>query len=217
MSETRRWGVDGLARVLRERFSRETVSTRFIPEIDGLRFVAIALVLWIHIGQRFHLSSPLAYWRFSPDRLPLSHAVTQGRFGVQLFFAISGFILGLPFASHWLAGTPRVGLKQYYIRRLTRLEPPFIIAMTIYFLLMVKRHQQGMGFAGWLPHYLAVLGYVHKLVYGSNGFGLSWSLVIEVQFYILAPFLAWIIFRVRPAALRRGILLCVIMAFTGSI
>jgi peptidoglycan/LPS O-acetylase OafA/YrhL len=41
--------------------------------------------------------------------------------------------------------------------------------------------------------------------------------VIEVQFYILAPFLAWIIFRVRPAALRRGILLCVIMAFTGSI
>ena len=50
---------------------------------------------------------------------------------------ISGFILGLPFARHVLANGPPVVLKQYFLRRLSRLEPPYIVAMITLFIASV--------------------------------------------------------------------------------
>ena len=55
--------------------------------------------------------------------------------GVELFFVISGFILGLPFAAHYLKGAAPVSLRKYYLRRLTRLEPPYIVALLVLFIL----------------------------------------------------------------------------------
>jgi len=42
---------------------------------------------------------------------------------VQLFFVLSGFIVALPFARHWLEGTAAPDLKRYLLRRLKRIEP----------------------------------------------------------------------------------------------
>ena len=53
------------------------------------------------------------------------------RRGVELFFIISGFILGLPFAKQYLAGGKQVRLGAYFLRRLTRLEPPYILILCI--------------------------------------------------------------------------------------
>jgi len=50
---------------------------------------------------------------------------------------------------------------------------------------------------------LAFLGYMHNIVYGHNSYinGVAWSLEVEVQFYLLAPLIAWMLltksFRVR--------------------
>ncbi len=50
--------------------------------------------------------------------------------GVKVFFAISGFVLALPFLKYYLGiSDKKVQLKSYFIRRLTRLEPPFIITL----------------------------------------------------------------------------------------
>ena len=82
--------------------------------------------------------------------------------GVELFFAISGFILGIPFASHFLRQDARVDLTGYFLRRLTRLEPPYFISLFVWAadqIVMGHRSRTEMG-----PHLLASFVYLHNLV-----------------------------------------------------
>jgi peptidoglycan/LPS O-acetylase OafA/YrhL len=183
------------------RLTRRTTSGRFIPEIDGLRFVAIALVILFHLRGYVAAKSPVA-WSAAPETHPVARITEMGHFGVQLFFIISGFVLALPFATRYLASGPRVSLRAYFLRRLTRLEPPYIIAMTAFFLILASRASADVGQLA--RHYLASIGYVHNLVYekGSLINVVAWSLEIEVQFYVLAPLLGFV-FAIRSTALRR--------------
>ena len=185
---------------LRQRLLRITSSGRFIPEIDGLRFFAIGAVLLFHVN---------GYYRdkcgrtFDPplEQDPLYLLFNLGNIGVQLFFVLSGFILALPFAEHHLLGAPKVPLKGYYYRRLTRLEPPYIVNLLLLFSARVLLAGTALGL---LPHLLASLFYVHSLTYGtwSRINFVAWSLEIEVQFYLLAPLLAWL-FAIPGRRLRR--------------
>src|SRR2546430_10891084 len=110
------------------RLSRRTTSGRYIPEIDGLRFVCIGLVLL------FHVRATLGFLRGPEVRGFHGHGLLdailgQGQFGVELFFVISGFVLALPFVAHHVQSGPKPSLRRYYARRLTRLEPPYLIVI----------------------------------------------------------------------------------------
>lgn len=188
--------------VLLERFSRRTRSTRFIPEVDGLRFVAIFLVFVFHLhGYLSHYGIP----ENGTDWVPMW--ITNGRNGVEIFFLISGFVLALPFASALLKGTPWVPYSQYLLRRITRLEPPYIIVMVGLAILLVLT--KGRPVEDVLPHLAAALGYLHNAVYleGTDINGVAWSLEVEVQFYLIAPLLAFVFFRIGHSLRRRLLLL----------
>jgi peptidoglycan/LPS O-acetylase OafA/YrhL len=185
--------------------SRETSSGRFIPEMDGLRFVAISMVVLYHLNG--YLMTKTAFYEHglsAPDWLCRSALV--GFHGVELFFVISGFILALPFAAHHLTGAPAVSLRKYYLRRLTRLEPPYFVTI---FLLLALGLLAGHGsVSAILPHLAASLVYLHNLIYGgqSTVLGVAWSLEIEVQFYLLVPLLT-LVFAIRNQTLRRSVLI----------
>jgi peptidoglycan/LPS O-acetylase OafA/YrhL len=190
------------------RFRRVTAGGVFLPELDGLRIFAIGLVfLW-------HLRIAILETAQEPLRGtagPLSYVVDKGWFGVQLFFAISGFVLGLPFARSHLLGAPRPRLADYYVRRLTRLEPPYVLSLVL--LLVLRTWALDESFEALLPHFVASLFYVHNVVYDqvSAVSGVAWSLEVEVQFYVLAPLLA-LLFRVRPPLLRRLLFACLALS-----
>jgi len=185
------------------RLSRISSSGRFIPEIDGLRFIAIAWVVLHHLACFFVFKSGAV----PKDRL--YDVVNQGFFGVQLFFVISGFILAVPFAESWLQGDDRPNLGRYYRRRLTRLEPPYAINLLIFFAWLVLRGQTSA--ADLWPHLIASLFYVHAPVYarGSDVNQVAWSLEIEVQFYLVAPLLC-LAFAMRNVTARRALLIALI-------
>jgi peptidoglycan/LPS O-acetylase OafA/YrhL len=189
----------------------------FIPQIDGLRFIAIMAVIAFHVRAicSFHLHA-------SPDGTtiegdPVNDIFSTGHLGVQLFFAISGFILSLPFARCWLADGKPVSLGGYYLRRVTRIEPPYVIHLALLFLFcaLVLRHQpmHQRYFVGstWLDysgrHILASLFYSNGFIYGNHPYPniVLWSLEVEVQFYLLAPLLAQV-FKVGHAWVRRTLL-----------
>src|SRR5437667_40038 len=116
---------NSFSRRLLVRLSRETSSGRFIPEMDGLRFVAIAMVVLFHLNGYLTAKAVSPQYAFTARSDWITQVALVGFRGVELFFVISGFILGLPFAAHHIAGAPRVSLSKYYLRRLTRLEPPY--------------------------------------------------------------------------------------------
>jgi peptidoglycan/LPS O-acetylase OafA/YrhL len=169
-----------------------------VPEIDGLRCVAVCSVVLYHLGG-------FLGWRIAE----------HGYRGVNLFYVISGFILGLPFASHYLQQKPPVKLRSYFLRRLARLEPPYLLSLLICFGGLVWL--QGRDGRELLPGLAASAGYVHSLWFGAQSAinPVTWSLEVEVQFYCLAPLLAGI-FALRPKRLRRAVLLALVI-LAGSV
>jgi peptidoglycan/LPS O-acetylase OafA/YrhL len=197
--------------------SRRTSGRALIPEIDGLRSVAIMSVVLFHAAGYFAAASKHGTDGTAIDAF-LTRLLHVFDYGVPVFFVISGFILALPFAAHHLRGEKKPGLRTYFLRRLTRLEPPYIVALTVLLGLKLAGIVSTPGAehgaaapAELLKHYAASLFYVHNIVYGemSTILGLAWSLEVEVQFYILAPLLTSI-FAIRSAPLRRLILIIAI-------
>ena len=189
---------------------RQTSGRAYVPEVDGLRFIAILSVVLFHIGVQV-LDQPHG----AAIAAILNPVVHNGNRGVQLFFVISGFILGLPFARHRLTDAPMMRLRDYFLRRVTRLEPPYIVILLIRAaLILLVLHQP---IKAVMPHLLASLGYAHSLVYGyySTINPPVWSLEVEIQFYCLAPLLAWLLFSIRKATILRRLLFVVLIVGIG--
>ena len=161
-----------------------------MAEVDGLRFIAIFSVMLFHVYWNVAHSHEIA-----PAPSPFDFVVwpiTHGFRGVQLFFVISGFILGLPFAGHYLSKGPAVKVGRFYLRRLTRLEPPYILALLLLYgaaELMHNVHTSEPGFSSGLPLRLVYAYFIVRGVAPTLD-GVTWTLEIEVQFYLLAPLLA---------------------------
>ena len=202
----------GILDNLRRRFGRETTSGRFIPEIDGLRFPAIMIVVLAHLIDTIMRRAGLPHTVTLAERPVVGLGAHAGE-GVVLFFVISGFILALPFARARLLGERPVRLRDYYLRRVTRLEPPYLISLTIIYLAQIAGRQvhwtvDTSPVSTLTAHYLASAAYVHNQVFGyySTVNGVAWSLEVEIQFYLLMPLLA-VVFSCRSIALRRGLLI----------
>jgi len=170
---------------------RVTSSNDYFPFIDGLRFVSIIAVVLVHFVDFY------AAHTYPIDKTPayqswqLNYVFGSSENSILLFFAISGFILGMPFAKKYFANESYPKLSNFYIRRLTRLEPPYLLVLTGLFLLNVFIIHRD-TFMNTLPHYLASFFYLHNIVYQAHptlNF-VFWSLEIEVQFYLLAPLFA---------------------------
>jgi len=190
--------------------SRETSSGRFIPEMDGLRLVAISMVVLFHLHG--YLLAKFPFYAVSmPPAGRFARTAATWSHGVELFFVISGFILALPFAAHHLRGAKAVSLRKYYLRRVSRLEPPYFVTLGTLFVLAVWL--QGRNATALLPHLGASFFYLHNLVYGmpSAIVGVAWSLEIEIQFYLLVPLLT-LVFAIRRRSLRRSIMGGIVVA-----
>ena len=191
------------------RLGRRTTSGEFIPVIDGLRFVAISLVLMLHVLTGLWVRDPSGVEATGFD----VDWVLPGQHGVHLFFVISGLILGIAFARR-AKGGPLVGLRRFYLRRLSRLEPPYLLAFTGFFII---NPLFGYGsFEDLTPHYISGLFYAHGLVYRSVNpvSEVTWAVEVEFQFYLVMPLLATV-FLVDHAGVRRRLLAAAIIAATG--
>ena len=160
----------------RDRAATDTGSFA-IPSLDGLRAVAIAVVVAYHYG---HLSG--------------------GFLGVDLFFVLSGYLITrLLLAQHQRAGLFRLGW--FWARRVRRLAPAIIVLLVtvlvwVHFLDGPGLHRQTVGQArsalvygsNWY-NVLAHVGYWDVNV-TSTPLNHLWSLAIEEQFYLVWPLVA---------------------------
>jgi len=183
---------------------RITTHGNWIPEIDGLRFVAIVATILAHILGETSARSGYAL----PTRTPVDvlEIMDRGGRGVQVFFAISGFILAQPFLRQHLLHGKAVSLKAFFKRRLTRLEPPYILSLLIYAMAwIVKGGFPSSILQSLLTHIVYLLNFTHLT---SLNF-VTWSLEVEVQFYIVAPLIGCL-YAIRWTGLRRSLMVTLI-------
>jgi peptidoglycan/LPS O-acetylase OafA/YrhL len=181
------------------RFRRETSDGAYRPEIDGLRFFAIAFVIFGHSIER--ADRFFASYQNSAAAGELDRYLQLAPFGVHLFFAISGFILATQAIKSNRNPLGAPFLKAYFGRRILRIEPPyFLLLIATWALISVTGYvPEGTHRFDVEPHSLNVsligsLFYIHDLVWGTfpRLFPPGWSLEVEVQFYLLAPLLFWL-------------------------
>lgn len=167
-----------------------------ISGLDGLRALAVLLVIAVHTA--------------ATTRLPwgvlgaLDPVVYSGQLGVDLFFALSGFLITTLVlreeAAEVAAGRPpRFSLRDFYIRRALRILPPFYLVMALLiavagpaWLSTVRAPREIAAEAPgallsiltfWWNYYGT---YVHPIEVGQ-GFVVTWSLCVEEHFYLLWP------------------------------
>ena len=162
---------------------RSSVSSEYVPALDGLRAVAILLVVASHAGL---------------DR------VVPGAFGVTLFFFISGYLITRQLLGG-LARRGRIDFSGFYLRRVLRLAPAGV-AYTLVAGLVFVGAGGAITLGGWLSAmfyganvYDLWAGYRSSLAGVRHPFNILWSLAIEEHFYALWPLVLAAIWRARFA------------------
>ena len=156
--------------------------------LDALRGIAIALVVWYHL------------WLVTGFSLPgfgIFDVFARGGFlGVDLFFFVSGFCIGFPYARRRAEGKPVPTLREFARKRALKILPSYALALVVFGFLFRAR------FAGpfdEVRQFVAHLTFVH--VFSSTTFGSFsgplWTLGVEVQFYVVFALFAGFVSR-RP-------------------
>jgi peptidoglycan/LPS O-acetylase OafA/YrhL len=148
----------------------------YIPTLDGWRACAILAVIFSHASTSASGLEKLPHWL-------LWVKVGCGEKGVQLFFAISGFLITSRLIEEWNC-FGRISLKRFYVRRVCRILPP---AMT-YLLFIGLLGLIGVLSLEWRYWLSAVCFYRNNMPLGGAAFDAHyWSLSIEEQFYLIWP------------------------------
>jgi peptidoglycan/LPS O-acetylase OafA/YrhL len=161
-----------------------------IPELDGIRGAAIAMVLVWHYfaGTIEPASGSISYYALALSRLTWT--------GVDLFFVLSGYLIGGILLD---AKDSANYFQVFYARRFFRIVPIYaavlIVIPTIFFLVERASFQPDYLWfrAKALPWYcfwtlMQNFWMAGSNTLGSNLFGVTWSLAIEEQFYLTLPF-----------------------------
>lgn len=152
----------------------------YLPPITGLRGVAAGWVLLFHAWQ---FAGGPALVLAGVDLTPL---LASGYFGVDLFFVLSGFLLGLPFLAARRGGRP-VQLGHFWRNRARRVLPAYWAQLLILLGLAAVSDSQRVE-----P--LQAIGHVPLLFnLWQNDSAINpvyWSLPVEWDFYVLLPLLA---------------------------
>ena len=105
-----------------EKIKRPVDPKLFIKEIDGLRFLAILTVFMLHLNNYVSRSVGRNFNAGISDFFSWDWFINRFGFGVEIFFAISGFVISLPFLRHYMYHEKKTELKVYYRRRFSRIK-----------------------------------------------------------------------------------------------
>lgn len=154
-----------------------------IPELDGFRALAVWMVLVHHAFYGFPFRAEL--W----DDVPaiLSGAIKVGWLGVDLFFVLSGFLI----TGILIASKPKPNyFKNFYGRRVLRIMPLYFAVVIV----MYACYRAYECFFVLSSLFLAnFVGYFHIQI--PHAADIFWSLAIEEHFYLIWPFLVWLLSR----------------------
>lgn len=139
--------------------------------LDHLRALAILLVLLFH-----YLSFGHPQWTTVFTNI--------GWTGVDLFFVLSGFLIASQLFAQIIKGRS-VSVKEFFLKRLFRIIPVYLVIVTIYFCIPFFREKEA------LPPLWRFLTFTQNFGLDRGNYGIfshAWSLCVEEHFYLFLPF-----------------------------
>jgi peptidoglycan/LPS O-acetylase OafA/YrhL len=126
----------------------------------------------------------------------LDNAAGMSGVAVQVFFALSGFLLFRPYVSAFARGEKGPSVRRFLRRRALRILPAYWVALTLAALLFGSVIVPGVFSDRWWVFY----GFVQVYSFSDNfrGLGVAWTLCVEVSFYLALPLLAALVRRIGP-------------------
>ena len=170
-----------------------TTARRF--GLDTLRALAILVVMLYH----------LTIFGELPARLI---SVTYfGWMGVDLFFVLSGFLIGQQVLKPYLMGQC-LSIVEFYRRRIYRVVPAYLVVLALYFLVPGWRESPR------LPALWKFLMFTMNfgISFDRHAFSHAWSLCVEEHFYLVLPLLVVLLMRL-PSARKTIAMLVSILLF----
>lgn len=148
---------------------------RRVNELDLLRFLAAFSVVIFHYAFR-------GYARGDMSTMPyplLAEPAKYGYLGVELFFMISGFVILMTASSN--------NLKVFFISRVVRLYPAFLVCCTLTFLITLAIGQP--RYTADFYQYIVNMTLLSDLMGVPSIDGVYWSLFVEIKFYLMISIL----------------------------
>lgn len=174
-----------------------------IPALDGLRAIAVILVLLRHSGSVYLrlTGNEVAYHALFEN--PFGHFFLNGWIGVDLFFLLSGYLISRPFFVRQV-----VGLKYYLARRALRILPAYLVTLALIVGGVFPGYIIDTANMAWRVsyHLLFLQDYLP-----SNILVVLWSLGVEEKFYLLCPLLLPLILKLPNTRYQYAALLGIVL------
>jgi peptidoglycan/LPS O-acetylase OafA/YrhL len=160
--------------------------------VDFLRGLAIFFVLMNHVNMRL-LFAHVPYTKGLPDQL-VSSLVWNGQRGVQIFFAVSGFLITSTALRRW-GSLSAVSIVDFYRLRFARIAPLLLLLLTVLSILHLAQAPNFVVSAetgGLRRALIAALTFHVNVLEASRGYlpgnwDILWSLSVEEMFYLFFP------------------------------
>ena len=159
---------------------------RRIPELDGFRVVMVGIVAWYHFWQQ----SWLTPYIFSYS---LDYLLRAGYMAVDGTILLSAFLLFLPYVRSALEEAEVPDTRNFFRRRVMRIMPSYLF--TTFLMLFAVALPYGLyADAGTLVydvvmHVFCISNWDVRTYLGTQLGGSSWTIAVEMQLYLLVPFL----------------------------
>jgi peptidoglycan/LPS O-acetylase OafA/YrhL len=168
-----------------------------LDSVDLLRALAIFFVLMNHVNIRL-LHAKVPYLNGLPHQL-VNSLVWNGQFGVQIFFAVSGFLITSTTLRRW-GSLAQVSVRDFYLLRFARIAPLLLLLLAVLsalhfahfsdFVVSSKTGGLGRALVAALTFHVNVLE--ARRGYLPGNWDIIWSLSVEEMFYLFFPLVCYL-------------------------
>jgi peptidoglycan/LPS O-acetylase OafA/YrhL len=145
----------------------------YLPALDGVRAVAVLLVVWSHFPYISDSAISISIWK-------VGQALRVGYFGVDLFFVLSGFLITRILVNE-LERTGTICYRNFFVKRILRIFPIYYLCVAVFAACFLWNRDLLLSllsytFNWYKPFHVEPIALEH-----------TWSLSVEEQFYLLWP------------------------------
>ena len=167
--------------------SKQYYQRNHIDVLDGIRAIAILIVVWFHFWQQSWLIPVIG--NYSIDWLP-----RNGSLLVDMMILLSGFCLFLPYARNMVYGDQVPAASTFYVKRASRIMPSYyfaIFAALFLFALPLNAYKNpSIMWKDIFTHVFFIHNYFYDTLITTKLNAVLWTVAVEMQFYLLFPLLA---------------------------